>query len=72
MRAAERLIEQGVNTVITGHCGPKAFALLSAADIDVYQEARGSVRNAVKAFEAGTLTKSSQPDVKRGFGSKEA
>lgn len=71
VRAAERLIERGVHTVITGHCGPKAFALLAAAGINVYQEARGSVQDAVKAFAGGSLEKSTQPDVKRGFGSKE-
>lgn len=50
IRAAERVIEMRVDAVVTGHCGPKAFALLSAAGIKVYQEARGSVRNAVNAL----------------------
>lgn len=68
VRAANRIIAIGVDAVATGHCGPKAFALLSAAGIEVYQEARGSVRNAVKAFADGTLEKSSSPDVSRGFG----
>jgi predicted Fe-Mo cluster-binding NifX family protein len=54
---AQRMIELGVDVVITGRCGPKASAVLSAAKIDVYQGYSGLVADALRELEAGLLKK---------------
>lgn len=69
IQAGQHVVDMGAGAVITGHCGPKAFKTLSAADIEIYQDAAGSVREAIDAFKAGKLKKSDQPDVEAGFGS---
>ncbi|MBN1355428.1 NifB/NifX family molybdenum-iron cluster-binding protein [bacterium] len=63
VQAGQAALDLGVEAVITGHVGPKAFATLLAADIDVYVEATGSVRDAVQAFKAGSLSRAVRPDV---------
>ena len=69
IQAGQHVVDMGAGAVITGHCGPKAFKTLSAADIEIYQDAAGSVREAIDAFKAGKLKKSDQADVEAGFGS---
>jgi len=69
IQAAQRVVDLGAEAVITGHCGPKAFVTLSAAEIDIYQEAAGSVQNALDAYRAGSLKKAGQADVDAGYGS---
>ncbi len=65
---AHLVAEWGAQAVITGHCGPNAFAALAAAHIDVYQEARGSVHEMLKAYEKNTLIRSTQANVNAGYG----
>jgi predicted Fe-Mo cluster-binding NifX family protein len=69
VQAAQHVVELGAQVVITGHCGPTAFAALAAAGIDVYQEASGSVQEALAAYKSGALKKSDHADVDAGFGS---
>lgn len=69
IQAAQHVVDLGAEAVITGHCGPKAFVTLSAADIAIYQEASGSVQDALDAYGAGSLKKASQADVDSGYGS---
>lgn len=69
IQAAQHVVDLGAEAVITGHCGPKAFTTLSAADITVYQEASGSVQDALDACRAGSLKQASQADVDAGYGS---
>ncbi|MFW6152476.1 MAG: NifB/NifX family molybdenum-iron cluster-binding protein [Verrucomicrobiota bacterium] len=69
VQAAQHVVNLGADAVITGHCGPKAFKTLSAGGIDIYQEASGSVQDAIDAFSAGKLDKSNRADVETGFGS---
>ena len=69
IQAAQHVVNLGAEAVITGHCGPKAFATLIAAELDIYQEASGLVQEAIDAYKAGLLKKSTQADVEAGFGS---
>mgnify|MGYP001058902027 CR=1 FL=1 len=55
VRSAQMVVDLEADAVITGHCGPKAFRALEAAGIPIYTGAQGSVREAIKAFEAGEL-----------------
>jgi len=47
---------------LTGHCGPNAFDVLAAAGIKVFTNVTGSVREAVAAYQTGTLQAVSAPD----------
>jgi len=63
IQTAQNLANVGVNAVLTGHCGPKAYKTLTAAGIDIYADVTGTVADAIKAFVSGNLTKASGPDV---------
>ena len=69
IQAGQHVVDLGAGAIVTGHCGPKAFKTLLTAGIDIYQDASGSVQEAIDAFKAGKLTKSDQADVEAGFGS---
>jgi predicted Fe-Mo cluster-binding NifX family protein len=63
IKAAESLADHGIGTVITGHCGPKAFQALRQAGIEVVVNAEGSVAEAVNRYLAGELKPTDGPDV---------
>lgn len=69
IQAAQHVVNMGAEAVITGHCGPKAFTTLMAAEMDIYQEVTGSVQEAIDAYKSGSLAKSELADVDAGFGS---
>lgn len=58
--AAELVAGTGVDAVITGHLGPKAFSALDAAGIVGYDGAGRTAREAVDAFVAGKLERLSE------------
>jgi predicted Fe-Mo cluster-binding NifX family protein len=63
IQAAESVSREGVEVLITGHCGPNAFRTLKAAGIEVVVGASGSVQDAVDSYEKGTLKAADRPDV---------
>jgi predicted Fe-Mo cluster-binding NifX family protein len=63
IQAAGTVDNLGCKAVITGHCGPKAFAALSKAGITIYTGASGTVEEAVQSFLCGTLAKLPAADV---------
>ena len=56
IQAATMISDRGAEALLTGFCGPKAFAVLDAAKINVVNDLDGSVRDAVAAFNQGGLT----------------
>ena len=54
-KAAQLVINKGVQAVLTGNIGPNAFAVLNAAGIKIYTGASGSVQQAVDLFNGGKL-----------------
>jgi len=52
-----------VQTVVTGHCGPKAFEELKEAGVKVFLNARGTVRHALNKLRLGELKEASGPNV---------
>ncbi len=68
IQAAAAVADAGAEAVITGHCGPRAFATLSAADIAVYTGASGTVRDAIDALNAGQLEAANGATVRAHFG----
>lgn len=63
IQAARTLADLQVQAVITGHVGPKAWAALQAARIQVYGVSEGTVEQAMKAFMARQLLPLSGADV---------
>jgi len=60
---AANMVNAGCTTLLTGHCGPKAFAALNKAGVAVYTVTGGTVRDAVDAFKRGELGKREDADV---------
>jgi predicted Fe-Mo cluster-binding NifX family protein len=56
IQAAQFIVEQGAQAVISGMVGPNASDVLQAASVPVYSFEGGTVRQAVEAFKAGRLS----------------
>jgi predicted Fe-Mo cluster-binding NifX family protein len=63
VQAAETIARSGVDGLVTGHCGPKAFRVLTAAGIKVYNTKTPTVALALEAFKTGELEPSKAADV---------
>lgn len=63
IQAGRTVVDVGVQAVLTGNCGPKAFRVLQEAGIQVYVGVKGTVREAVEAFQRGSLTKADSANV---------
>ncbi len=63
IQAARQVIDQNVEAVLTGHCGPNAFRTLTEAGVQVVLGATGTVEQAVGRFQAGELKRAEAPDV---------
>jgi predicted Fe-Mo cluster-binding NifX family protein len=63
IQSAGAISREGVEAVITGHMGPKAFKVLKAAGVDVYLKEAGTIQEAVDNYKAGKLTKLQTPNV---------
>ena len=55
VQAAQNVAELGVQAVISGNVGPKAFRVLNMAGIAVYLCGEGSVADALARFRKGEL-----------------
>lgn len=56
VRATEFLVDQGVNVIITGEAGPRAFRALTSRGIKVFLQASGTVDDMIRAWTAGQIT----------------
>jgi len=63
IQAAQQVAGFGVDAVITGHCGPKAFQVLTAAGISIVVGAQGTVLDAVNDYNKGVLMPVTEADV---------
>ena len=64
-RAGEIMARQQAKALITGHIGPKALAVLQAAQIPVYNTNLSTVEAAMAAYTAGELTPVTSPNPMR-------
>jgi len=55
IQAAQFVIEQGAEAVVTGNVGPNAFQVFQSANVPVCLFDGGSVRQAVEAYKTGQL-----------------
>jgi len=53
--AATAVSEKGVQVLVTGYCGPKAFLTLEAAGIKIVSDISGTVEDAVMKFKSGDV-----------------
>lgn len=68
IQSAQLMSEREVTAVLTGNCGPNAFAVFGQAGIQVIVGVSGPVRNAVEQFKTGALSSASGPNVASHFG----
>lgn len=56
IEAAQHVVDRGVEAVISGRFGPKAYQALEAAGLTMYTASSGSVRKILEVYRAGDLT----------------
>jgi predicted Fe-Mo cluster-binding NifX family protein len=62
IQAGTMINQAGAEVLITGFCGPNAITTLNAANIKVILGASGNVKEAVMAFNEGTMSYSTEPN----------
>ncbi len=64
IQSAQNIVNLGAEAVITGHCGPKAFRVLNAAGVKIYNvSGQMSAREAIKQIENGNIKPADNADV---------
>jgi predicted Fe-Mo cluster-binding NifX family protein len=63
IQAAEAVSRLGAEAVVTGHCGPKAFHVLLAAGIRIFNSDAPTVAEALEQYRAGKLDEAKAADV---------
>ena len=53
----------GAKVLVTGHCGPKAFRVLLAAGIKIFNTDSPTVAEALERYRTGRLTEAKSADV---------
>ena len=68
IQAAQTVVGQGVQVVLTGNIGPNAYQALSAAGTKIVTGVTGTVREAITSYKNGRLKETSSPSVGGHFG----
>ena len=63
IQAGRNVVNLGVQGVVTGHVGPKAFATLNSGGVRIYTGATGTIAHAVEQFKSGRLSVTETADV---------
>ncbi|HDS03541.1 MAG TPA: dinitrogenase iron-molybdenum cofactor biosynthesis protein [Firmicutes bacterium] len=63
VQAAQNVVKAGADVLITGSCGPKAFQVLQASNVDVVTGDQGLIKEVVERFNRGELKAAQGPDV---------
>jgi predicted Fe-Mo cluster-binding NifX family protein len=63
IQSAQNIARLGVKALVTGHCGPKAFRVLQAGGIKVFQSFAPTVGEALELYKAGKLPEADDADV---------
>ena len=63
IQAAQTIVKAGAQALVTGHCGPKAFRVLEAAGVKVYNTDAPTIVEALARFRAGRLTEAMAANV---------
>lgn len=70
IQSGQIMADKGVETVLTGSCGPNAFQTLQAAGIKVITGVSGTVQEAIDKFKSGELKAISQANAAAHSGMK--
>jgi predicted Fe-Mo cluster-binding NifX family protein len=68
--AAKAIAGAGVQSVLTGDCGPNAERILRDAGVRLYTSVTGTVQEAIELFRDNKLTEAGGPSVPTHFGEK--
>ncbi|MBC8449674.1 MAG: NifB/NifX family molybdenum-iron cluster-binding protein [Chloroflexi bacterium] len=68
IQAAQFIVEQGAQAVLSGNMGPNAFNVFQAANVPVYLISGGTVQEAVEAYKAGRLPSTADANVQAHAG----
>jgi predicted Fe-Mo cluster-binding NifX family protein len=63
IQSAGTVARAGVQALVSGHCGPKAFQVLQAAHIKIFYSEAATVAEALDAYRQGKLVESKTADV---------
>jgi predicted Fe-Mo cluster-binding NifX family protein len=63
IQSAQNVVNEKVDVLITRNCGPKSFAVLSQAGVEVYLSTDSTVKTALDKFNNNGLTKSGNSNV---------
>ncbi|HAS81290.1 MAG TPA: dinitrogenase iron-molybdenum cofactor biosynthesis protein [Verrucomicrobia bacterium] len=63
IQAAQAVVDTGAQAVVTGNCGPKAFRVLEAAGIKVYNSSAVTIEEALGLYREGRLVEASSANV---------
>ncbi len=64
IEAAQTIVKAGARALITGHCGPKAFRVLEAAGVKVFNTDAPTVAEALCRYRSGELSEAVAANVK--------
>ena len=62
IQSAETVARLGAKALVTGHCGPKAFRVLSAAGVKIYTTEAPTVAAALDQYRLGKLVEARSAD----------
>lgn len=63
IQSAETIARLGAKSIVTGNCGPKAFRVLRAAGVHIFNTDMPTVAEALNAFLEGRLTEADSANV---------
>lgn len=63
IQAGKTIVDNNVDVLITGNCGPKAFRVLQQANIKTITGVQGRVTDAVSQYKNGKLETAQDPNV---------
>ena len=61
--SAQAVSNKEVKAVLTGHCGPNAYQVLAASEIQVITGVSGKVKDAIEGYKEGRFQQTSGPTV---------
>ncbi len=63
VQAAQHVLNENIDALITGHCGPKAFKILSPAGVKIFTGLDGAIKENIEKFKNNKLKEALKADV---------
>ncbi len=63
IQAAQNVVNKDIEALITGHCGPKAFKILSESGVKIYTVGEGKIAQFIEKLKNGELQEAVSADV---------